>query len=449
MPVSQNQIVAPVGIANAGDGSQRLFVTDQRGKVMILQNGALLATPFLDIGSRLVPERANFDERGLLGLAFHPNFGQAGSVGADKFYLYYSAPQPAGNPSDPINPVDHQSIIAEYSVPSIGSNVADPSSERIVLAFDQPQFNHDGGWIGFGPDNMLYIASGDGGGGGDNEPGHTGGGPGNQPGAITGNLGNAQDRTSLLGKILRIDVHGNNGPGGQYGIPADNPFVGVGGGVREEIFAYGLRNPWRASFDDGPGGTNRLIVADVGQGIVEEVNFVTSGGNYGWRIKEGTIDFDPTAMPNPVVPLLDPIAVYAHPNANNGMPEFGISVTGGYVYRGSQFTELQGKYIFGDWSRGFQTPNGTLLGLEETAPGVFALSSLDVVSGNPIGEFVMAFGEDELGEIYLATKSTLAPSAVGSNGLPTGKIYHIVAVPEPGLGFFLSLVIGSFFGFRR
>ena len=268
VPVSQNEIVSPVVLANAGDGSNRLFVADQRGTVHVIQNGSLLPTPLLDISTRLVPERPNFDERGLLGLAFHPNFGQVGQLGADKFYVYYSAPQPNGDPTDPVNPVDHQSIVAEYAVTSLGANTADPASERILMSFDQPQFNHDGGNLAFGPDNMLYITTGDGGGGGDNEPGHTGGGPGNP----TGGLGNSQDRTKLLGKVLRIDVDGNGA--GQYGIPADNPFVGVGGGVREEIYAYGLRNPWRASFDDGPGGTGRMFIADVGQNAVEEVNLL-------------------------------------------------------------------------------------------------------------------------------------------------------------------------------
>jgi glucose/arabinose dehydrogenase len=427
VPLSSNQIVAPVGIGNAGDGSNRLFVTDQRGTVHIIQNGVLQKTPFLDIESRLVPERSGFDERGLLGLTFHPNFGQANLPGNDKFYVYYSAPQPNGNPDDPVNPVNHQSVIAEYSVGMLGANLADPSSERILMSFDQPQFNHNAGFVGFGPDNMLYITTGDGGGGGDNEPGHTGGGP-NDP---SGGIGNSQDRSNLLGNVLRIDPLGNNGPGGQYGIPADNPFVGEAG-VREEIYAYGLRNPWRASFDDGPGGTGRLFVADVGQGAVEEVNLIESGGNYGWRIKEGTFDFDDTVPTDPAVPLVDPIAQYQHPGETLGLTEVGLSVTGGVVYRGDDFPELDGKYIFGDWSIGFANPDGTLLGLEEVAPGQFDLSVLDVLGGNPIGEFIQAFGLDENGEVYVATKSTLAVSGLNPSGMPTGMIYRLTVVPEPG-----------------
>jgi glucose/arabinose dehydrogenase len=426
-PVSTGEIVAPVGITHAGDGSNRLFITDQRGTIHVMQNGSVLPTPFLDIESRLVPERENFDERGLLGLAFHPNFGDANLPGSDKFYVYYSAPQPNGDPNHPTNPVNHQSVIAEYSVVGPGSNMADPASERILLSFDQPQFNHNAGFVGFGGDGMLYITTGDGGGGGDNEPGHTGGGPDNP----MGGLGNSQDRSNLLGKALRIDPLGNDAAGGQYGIPGDNPFLGEPN-VREEIFAYGLRNPWRATFDNGPGGTGRFVVADVGQGLVEEVNLVESGGNYGWRIKEGTFDFDNTVVPDPVVPLLDPIAQYQHPGASLGLTEVGLSITGGVVYRGDDFPELAGKYVFGDWSNGFAMPNGTLLGLEETAAGQFELSILDVLGGNPIGEFIQAFGLDENGEVYVATKGTLAPSALDPiTGLPSGKIYRLTVVPEP------------------
>ena len=441
-PVSQGELVAPVGIANAGDGSNRLFVTEQRGTIRVIANGTLLNDPFLDIASKLVPERPNFDERGLLGLAFHPNFGQTGAANNDKFYVYYSAPQPNGNPSDPVNPVDHQSVIAEYSVGSLGSNVADVTSERILLTIDQPQFNHNAGFIGFGNDGMLYIATGDGGGGGDNEPGHTGGGSGDP----SGGLGNSQDRSNLLGKVLRIDPQGSNGIGGQYGVPADNPFVGEAG-VREEIYAYGLRNPWRASFDDGPGGTNRMFIADVGQGRVEEINLLTRGGNYGWRILEGSSDFDPSVTPDPQVEFVGPIAEYAHPGVGNGLLEVGLSVTGGVVHRGSD-ASLNGKYIFGDWSTGFAQPRGTLLGLEETSPDQFDLSVLDVVGGNPLDEYVLAFGLDEAGDVYLATKRTLSPSGLGPDGSPTGSIYRIESVPEPHSAVLLLLASCLIFGWH-
>ncbi len=426
--IDPGQLVSPVGMANAGDDSNRLFVIDQRGKIQIIQGGVLLPQPFLDIGAKLVPEQANFDERGLLGLAFHPQFASVGQGGEGKFYVYYSAPSP-DSPGPADNPVDHQSVIAEYSVTAPGSNVADPNSERIVLTFNQPQFNHDAGQLAFGADGMLYISSGDGGSSNDNNVGHTGGDATRPADA----LGNAQDRTNLLGKVLRIDVNGINA--GQYGIPADNPFVGAGGGVREEIYAYGLRNPWRFSFDDGPGGTNRLFLADVGQGEVEEVNIIESGKNYGWRIREGSMDFAPSVTPIPDVPLVDPIAEYSREGASNDLPKIGISTVGGYVYRGSEIPELIGKYIFADWSTGFSPGNGTLLGLEETGPGVFALSVLDVDGGNPIGLYINALGEDESGELYVLAKNALAASGLDPiTNLPSGVVFKIVPEPAFQLG---------------
>lgn len=425
LPVSQGEIASPIGIVNAADGSNRLFVLDQRGTIRTIENGNVASTPFLDIQSLLVPERPGFDERGLLGLAFHPNFGQTGQVGSDKFYVYYSAPSPvAGTPAAPI---DHRSVVAEFAVSATNPAVADVSSQRILMTIDEPQFNHNAGYLGFGPDNQLYITVGDGGGSGDNDPGHTGAGTVNQNGNVTGNLGNAQDRSKLLGKILRIDVNGSNGPGGQYGIPADNPFVGVAG-VREEIYAYGLRNPFRATFDG-----SRMIVADVGQNAIEEINLITAGGNYGWRIREGTRPFDNTVSPSPVVPLIDPIAEYAHPGLGptTGLPEYGISVAGGVVYRGTQSPALDGVYLFGDFSTQFAPGNGILLGMVESSPGVFAIEQLDVVGGNPIGQYVMSFGLDENGEVYLATRTALAANGLTPEGLPSGAIYRLVAVPEP------------------
>jgi glucose/arabinose dehydrogenase len=430
--VAEGQFGAPTSVTHSSDGSGRLFIADQRGTVHILIDGAVLPTPFLDLSEQLVPERDGFDERGLLGLAFHPEFGTAGAPGEGLFYVYYSAPSPdaPGTPGDPVN---HLSVVAEFEVSAGDPNVADPASERVLLTFDQPQFNHDGGQIAFGPvDGLLYIGTGDGGSSNDNNAGHTGG----SEARPTDALGNSQDRTNLLGKILRIDPRGSDGPGGEYGIPPGNPFVGEGGGVREEIFAYGLRNPWRFSFDDGPGGTNRLFCADVGQNRVEEINLIVNGGNYGWRNKEGefTPDFSIDA-PTLTGTVVDPVAQYAHPGVTVGSPELlqvGLSVTGGHVYRGSAIPALQGKYVFGDWSDGFATPNGTLLGLEETSPGVFALSILELLGGNPIGRHIPAFGEDEAGELYVATKTSLAPSAPDPDtGLPAGQLFRIVEPPDP------------------
>ncbi len=440
--VSSGELNTPIGMTHAGDGSGRLFVFDQRGTIHILHNGTVLPTPFLDLSSKLVPQRTTgggqptFDERGLLGLAFHPDFSVPGATGEGKFYVNYSAPHPDA-PGTPTDPIDHRSTLAEYRISPGDPNLADPTSERIVMTVNEPQFNHNGGQLAFsgrpGESSYLYWSLGDGGGSNDNAAGHTGGNSG-QPNGV---LGNAQDRTRLLGKVLRLDVDGNNAPGGQYGIPADNPFVGEGGGVREEIYAYGLRNPWRFSFDNGPGGTDDLFVADVGQRFYEEINIVEQGGNYGWRVKEGLHDFDPTTpIPGGTV-LLDPIAEYSHPNAPDGV-KVGISVTGGFVYRGSLVPELDGKYIFGDWSTSFGSPAGHLLGLEETSPGVWEMTILDVEGGNPLPYFINSFGRDEAGELYVLGNLFNLPG-VGAGGV------ILKIVPEPASGLLL-LAAGTLIG---
>lgn len=439
--VSQQQIVSPTDIANAGDGSGRLFVCDQSGIVYIIRDGMLLPQPFLDVRSKLVPRApttylfplsSSYEERGLLSIAFHPNYNQRDGLdqpkpGFGKFYIFYSAPSP--NVTSGSNPVNCRSTISEFSVSTADPNVADISSERVVLAYDKPQANHNGGQLRFGPDGLLYISAGDGGGQHDNQDGHTGGSGTSSPGP-SGGLGNAQDKTRLLGKILRIDPLGSNGPGGQYGIPAANPFVGAGGGVREEIYAFGLRNPWRFSFDDGPGGSGTMFEADVGQDKVEEVNIITSGGNYGWRVMEGTLTHDGTA-PNSGLPLIAPIAQYAHIGVVTGtpaLPQIGASIIGGFVYRGSAIPALQGKYVFGDYSQSIASANGTLLGIEETSPGsgTWKFSTLVIAGGNPLTTRVYAFGRDESGELYVATKVTRGPFELDSNSKPTGVIYKIV-----------------------
>lgn len=424
-PVAEDRFDSPVAVTHAGDGSGRLFVVEQRGRVMVVENGTVLDVPFLDIGDRLVAARANFDERGLLSLAFHPGYAVADAPGEGKFYVYYSAPSPDA-PGTPAAPVDHRSVIAEFSVSAENPAVADATTERVLLTFNQPQFNHNGGQLAFGPDAMLYVGTGDGGGSDDNGAGHSGGSV-DKPDGV---LGNAQDLTRLLGKILRIDPLGDNAAGGAYGVPEDNPFAQAPDeAVRPEIWALGLRNPWRFSFDDGTDGTDRLLVADVGQAEVEEINIVERGRNYGWRIREGSQDFDAGVPGAAGLTLEPPVAEYAHPGVGNGMQEFGISVTGGYVYRGAAIPGLQGVYVFGDWSRSFGSPGGSLLAMTEAGNG-FALSLLDVEGGNPLTAFVPAFGEDEDGELYVATKRILAPSGPA----PTGSVFRIVAAqsgPEP------------------
>jgi glucose/arabinose dehydrogenase len=300
-----------------------------------------------------------------------------------------------------------------------------------LLLFPQPQSNHNGGGLLFDSNGLLYLSQGDGGSADDNNVGHTGGANTNP--RPTGALGNGQDKTVLLGKILRIDPLGTNGPGGQYGIPAGNPFVGAGGGVKEEIYAYGIRNPWGLAFDDGPGGTGRLFCADVGQGRIEEVNIIVNGGNYGWRYMEGTERpaFSST-MAHPGGALIPPIVEYAHPDiTGTTLPKLGLSVTGGYVYRGAAIPALQGKYVFGDYGATSGAPSGILMGLEETAPnsGTFTFTqSIPLVGGNPFSMRVMCLGKDASGEIYVGTKVSGGVMAL-ENGLPNGGIYKLVAAP--------------------
>ncbi|MCW1916753.1 PQQ-dependent sugar dehydrogenase [Luteolibacter sp. GHJ8] len=421
-PVAVGQFNSPTTVTHAGDGSGRLFITDQRGKIHILEDGAVLPAPFLDLSAKLVTEQAGFDERGLLGLAFHPGYSGEGP-GAGRFYVFYSAPSP-DSPGPANNPVNCRSVIAEYRVSASNPNLADPLTERVLLSFNKPQFNHNGGELAFGPDDgFLYISTGDGGSSNDDDVGHTGGSSSRPPGA----LGNAQDVTRLLGKLLRIDPLGTDGPGGQYGIPASNPFVLAdipAVDERKEIYAYGLRNPWRFSFDSG--GAHRMFLPDVGQGKFEEVNLLVAGGNYGWSRFEGPFDFDVTTPSTG--PYVTPIAAYAHPGqaGSTGLLPIGLSITGGHVYRGSEMPSLDGKYIFGDWSTSFGSPAGTLLGLEETTPGNFTLSKLDIVGGNPIGRYIPAFGIDEAGEVYVATRTMLAPSATLSDGTPSGQLFKLV-----------------------
>ena len=519
-PVSQTQIISPVNISNAGDGSGRLFVCDQAGQIRIIRDGMLLPVPFIDLTGKLVPKAptaypfplsTSYDERGLLGLAFHPDYHKTDVnnlplAGYGKFYVFYSAPSPSprgtssisslaiGNPCTvatvsphrlatgdvvaiagvaggvfspainatytvtvtgtnsftvpvnctdntgvsvtsakafPTQPVNCRTTVSEFQVSVGDANVADLASERVLLAFDKPQSNHNGGQLEFGPDGLLYIGVGDGGSQHDNDYGHTGGTFPGSGVSVSGNLGNAQDKTKLLGKILRIDPLGNNAPGGQYGIPPSNPFVSAGGGVREEIYSFGMRNPWRFSFDTGPGGTNRLFEGDVGQDKVEEVNVIVSGGNYGWRIKEGAFDHDGTAL-NGGLPLIGPIAQYAHIGITIGapvLPQIGASVTGGYLYRGSAIPGLAGKYVFGDYSHSIGSASGTILGLEEVPAnsGNWLLSQPVIAGGNPLTTRIYAFGRDEQGEIYVAAKVSKGPFELDGNGKPTATIYKIVA----------------------
>lgn len=414
-------LVAPVGATHANDGSGRLFIVDQSGRIRIVENGSLLPTPFLDITSKLPTLGAVFDERGLLGLAFHPDYASNG-----RFFVRYSAPR-AGDPEEPCNDPKgfivgcHMEVLAEYQVSLGDPNVADPDSEVILFTVDEPQFNHNGGDIAFGPDGYLYFALGDGGGAHDGladvPPSH-------------GPIGNGQNLESHLGKLLRIDVDSPPDVGLEYANPPSNPFVGVAG--LDEIYAFGLRNPFKFSFDDGPGGTGDLYVADVGQNLYEEVDIVVAGGNYGWVIREGFECFDPFNPSTPPVscptigaggePLLDPVSVYSH-------SEGGLSVIGGYVYRGSLNPHLTERYIYGDFSAQFFVPLGRLYYFDTTGPDAFVRKEFNIApDGAPFGRFLKGFGEDEDGEIYICASLDLAPSGT------SGVVLRIVPPPANALG---------------
>jgi glucose/arabinose dehydrogenase len=335
----------PTAFAATPDNT--LLIAEQEGRIRVYKDNQLISNPFLDISKQVV-KSSGYDERGLLGLALHPDYAQNG-----KFYVYYSARTSGAN---------HKSVIQEFKVSNNGL-VADAGSGRILLEFDQPESNHNGGDLQFGPDGYLYIASGDGGGGGDRHGEH----------------GNGQNLNTLLGKILRIDV--NKTP---YGIPADNPFVNQAG-VRPEIFAYGLRNPWRFSFDKANG---KLFAGDVGQNQYEEVDLVTKGGNYGWRVREGYHSYNNS---DPDVPnRIDPITEYSHSE--------GISITGGFVYRGEKIDWLKGKYVFADWS-------GPLWYLAESKEKEWPRTSL-ITKGRPANWQVYSFGQDRDGELYLLGVNT-------------------------------------------
>ncbi len=325
----------PVGVVTRKDHPRDIYVIEQSGRIFSLNLDSPSDEPkkILDLSDRVYDKGS---EQGLLGLAWHPdNPGIA--------YVNYTTKT--------------ESVIARYQAMDGDAQRLNPASEEVLLTFKQPYANHNGGQLAFGPDGYLYIGTGDGGSGGD---------PHN----------NSQNLNSLLGKILRIDVDRTAG-GLAYGIPADNPFVNEG---RPEIYAYGLRNPWRFSFD---AETGRLWAADVGQNRYEEIDLVDKGGNYGWRIQEGTACYNPESDCK-VDGLKQPIYTYGR--------DEGVSVTGGYVYRGSAREDLTGWYVFGDYG------SGTIWGLRQRGDG-----SPEVVKLLASGENLTSFGKDSEGELYVCT----------------------------------------------
>ena len=393
---------SPVALVPFPTEKGSVLVADQVGVVSIVNSRKILrGQPFMSISDRMVELRQGFDERGLLGLALHPDYSENG-----RLFVYYSAPLREGAPAD----WDHTSRISEFRVKEDSALQVDPDSERVLLEFDQPYFNHNGGCIVFGPDGHLYIATGDGGNANGTGRGHS-------------EIGNGQDLTHLLGKILRIDVdHGD-----PYAVPEDNPFSGEG--VRREIWAMGMRNPWRITFDRG--GDHALVAADIGQTLYEEVNVVERGGNYGWNLREGTIGFDPAKPGEPKAdaptrdlagrPLLPPVLEYKNSNGFRNDPEAGgISITGGYIYRGEAIPELTGRYVFADWTMNWAVPRGIIYHAETNDGDSWTMGALPLDGSNQVQAYITAFGEDARGELYVLTNKF--------NGLMRreGRIYKLV-----------------------
>ncbi len=407
-------LTSPLGIVD--DGTGRKFIYDQIGTVHLLNsNGTMNETPFLDVTDRMIDIGTDigggfiYDERGLLGFALHPDFANNG-----RLFVIYSAEKGETDPPA----FDSQLRLSEFRVSDDDPDVADPDSELILLEILQPQSNHNGGQLAFGPEGNLYIAVGDGGAANDEGVGHT------------PDLGNGQDRSNLLGNILRIDVDGVPNPGLAYAIPATNPFANDPT-FRGEIFAYGFRNPFRFSFDQGAG--NELYVADVGQNLIEEVNVVANGGNYGWNIREGNNCFDSAAPSTPLTecddvgtdgtPLVDPILTYQHVDTNG--VTVGISVIGGFVYRGNDIPLLNGQYIFGDFSTDFGDPDGSIFAASQDQNGMWTRRELSVAgnSGGRLNQYLFGFGQDAAGEMYVLASDNAGPAGTG------GVVYRIAPAP--------------------
>uniref|UniRef100_A0A663M2A8 HHIP like 2 n=1 Tax=Athene cunicularia TaxID=194338 RepID=A0A663M2A8_ATHCN len=384
-----NGLRNPVLMVHANDHTHRMFVAEQVGVIWVyLPDGSRLEEPFLDIKSIVLATPWIGDERGLLGMAFHPKYKYNG-----KFYIYYSYMDK--NRVEKIR-------ISELKVLASDVNKADPRSERNLLELEEPAANHNGGQLLFGVDGYMYLFTGDGGKAGD----------------PFGKFGNAQNKSTLLGKVLRIDVDGKSPDGKPYRIPPDNPFVSDPK-ARPEVYAYGVRNMWRCAVDRGDPvtkkGRGRIFCGDVGQNRFEEIDIVVKGGNYGWRAKEGFECYDTKLCHNSSLDDILPIFAYGH--------SVGKSVTGGYVYRGCESPNLNGLYIFGDFM------NGRLMALQEDKTNKWKKQDICIGSTRAcafpgmIGsysKFIISFAEDEAGELYFM--STSYPSAYA----PHGSLYKFI-----------------------
>ncbi|XP_036392475.1 HHIP-like protein 1 [Megalops cyprinoides] len=383
-----NGLRNPVAMVHADDGTHRFFVAEQLGFVWVyLPNGSRVDRPFLNLTRAVLTSPWAGDERGFLCLALHPRFAVV-----RKAYVYYSI---AVKKEERIR-------ISEFTLSSTDMNMLDHSSERILLEVVEPASNHNGGQLLFGHDGYLYIFIGDGGRGGD----------------PFGKFGNSQNKSTLLGKVLRVDVD-NNDDGAPYSVPPDNPFMGVEGAL-PEIYAYGVRNMWRCSIDRGDPvsgkGRGRMFCGDVGQNKYEEVDLIVKGGNYGWRAKEGFSCYDKQLCKNSS--LDDILPIYAYPH------KVGKSVTGGYIYRGCEMPNLNGLYIFGDFM------SGRLMSLKENSiTGNWQYNEICMGKGqtcnfpkliNSYYKYIISFAEDEAGELYFL--STGVPSAAARAGV----VYKIV-----------------------
>jgi glucose/arabinose dehydrogenase len=446
-----NTLTSPLKGVVAPGLPNHIFIVDQTGIVWAVNLTTKVRTKFLDVASLVIklgvcgPD--TFDERGLLGLAFHPNYQQNG-----KFYTYTSEPDGSGPvtirspvPFDP----DHQNVVSEWVAVTPGNPAAGVhAGRRELMRLNWPQFNHNGGDLAFGPDGKLYISMGDGGGADDADgklfilalPKHPQTSTCSVQALTTGHQddGNAQKLNTYNGKIHRIDVNPPFTAGKQYSVPADNPFVSRPGAL-PEIWAHGVRNPWRFSFDSQ---TGELYEGDVGQNDIEEVNLIVRGGNFGWNFKEGTVFFhivrganpgfasvnpDPARGPIPEG-LIDPIAQYDTHHE-------GHSVIGGYVYHGGGIPQLRGKYVFGDFALLFKFPRGPhdyarlfTMSAGRSDDGLRAISELMVLPGGKVSLALLGIGQDAQGEIYMMGNVS---------GLPfgnSGVVVKLVPLPDDGNG---------------